>query len=95
MPKKGWHHADIVAAVRKKGTNLRQLSLANGKAESTLRAALLYPRTPSNRIISEFIGVPLHKLWPTWFDPDGNLIVSRNQSGTARRGESSRNRSAA
>lgn len=91
----GWHHADIVAAVRKKGTNLRQLSLAHGKAGCTLRSALLKPRTPSNRIISEFLGVPLHRLWPAWFDANGKLIASRNQGGTAQRGKSSRNRKAA
>jgi Ner family transcriptional regulator len=71
----GWHPADIVAAVRKRGSNLRRLSIANGKAESTLRTALLKPRTPSNRIIAAFIGVPMHELWPRWFDKAGRLIA--------------------
>lgn len=78
--KSGWHHADIVAAVRKRGSNLRQLSIANGKAESTLRAALLKPRTPSNQIIAAFIGVPMHELWPQWFDRAGRLIAPSDPS---------------
>jgi len=93
--KKGWHHADIIAAVRKRGTNLSRLSLAHGKADSTLRSALHKPRSPSNRIIADFLGVPLHKLWPAWFDVDGNLIASRNEGGTAAGSKSSRNNRAA
>jgi Ner family transcriptional regulator len=84
MPNAGWHHADIVAAVKKKGSNLSRLSLANGLADSTLRAALQQPRTRSNRIIATFIGVPMHELWPDWFDADGNLKPSRPKASTGR-----------
>lgn len=95
MPNSGWHHADIVAAVRKKGSNLRQLSLANGLADSTLRAALIKPRRPACRIIATFIGVPMHVLWPDWFDADGNLKPSRPKVTTGRPRLSSPNRNAA
>jgi Ner family transcriptional regulator len=98
MPEQGWHHADIVAAVRKKGSNLRQLSLANGLAESTLRCALVQPRTRSNRIIATFIGVPMHELWPAWFDADGRLKpgnLSQRKATPATPAPASPNRSAA
>ena len=96
MPlKQGWHPAQIVAAVRMKGSNLAQLGLANGKADSTLRAALLKPRRPSNKIIADFIGVPLHELWPAWFDVNGALIGSRSDGARARRYPSSPTRDAA
>jgi Ner family transcriptional regulator len=95
MPNTGWHRADIVAAVRKKGSNLRQLSVANGLAESTLRAALLKPSRPSCRIIATFIGVPMHVLWPDRFDSIGNLKPQHPKATTGRPRPASPNRSAA
>lgn len=74
--KSGWHRADIIAAVHKKDTSLRALALGRGLSESALRAALQRPRTPSNRIIAEFLGVPMHVLWPQWFDAEGRLTSS-------------------
>ncbi|MEX0753230.1 MAG: helix-turn-helix domain-containing protein [Xanthobacteraceae bacterium] len=74
----GWHPADIVAAVRKRGTSLRALSRRHGKGDSTLRAALIKPATPSNTIIADFLGVSLHELWPAWFDRAGRRISAAN-----------------
>ncbi|MDC7788017.1 helix-turn-helix domain-containing protein [Rhodoplanes sp. TEM] len=88
MTNTGWHRADIVAAVRKKGSNLAQLSLRHGYCVSALRTSLGYPRTPSNRIIADFIGVPLHELWPQWFDAAGELIGPKTRRRRRRpRGE--------
>jgi Ner family transcriptional regulator len=90
----GWHRADIVAALHKRGMSLRRLALQHGRGESTLRSALHVPRSPSNRIIAEFLGVPIHELWPAWFDRHGRLKGPRNPAHP-RRGESSQKRSAA
>lgn len=96
MPiKHGWHRADIVAAIHKKGTSLRRLALERGLAESTLRAALQKPRRPSNRIIAAVIGKPIHELWPQWFDASGNLIASRRKGARRAPGLSSQKRRAA
>ena len=70
----GWHRAEIVAAVKIRNSSLAELARENNLADSTLRAALSYPRAPSNTIISRFLGIPLHELWPTWFDERGQLI---------------------
>lgn len=75
MATKGWHRADIVAAVRKRGSSLAELARANRMHDGSLRAALTYPRTPSNKIIAAFIGAPLHEIWPDWFDPSGALVI--------------------
>lgn len=80
----GWHRADIVAAIHKRGTKLTQLASQHGLARSTLRAALLQPRRPSNLIISRFLGVPLHELWPAWFDPQGRLRPRHEREGAPR-----------
>ncbi|MBW7968138.1 helix-turn-helix domain-containing protein [Bradyrhizobium sp. BR 10289] len=70
----GWHRADIIAAVRKRGFTLEALARANGKGRSSMSAALLKPSRGCNLIIAEAIGVPLHELWPSWFDHSGRRI---------------------
>lgn len=84
MPKCGWHRADIIAEVHKRGSSLSRLGREHGLGDSTLRTALHRPRSPSNRIIAAFIGVPMNVLWPDWFDRFGNLVV-RSNSATRRR----------
>ncbi len=74
----GWHRADIIAALRKLGTTLEELGRSNGKAKSSMSAALMKPSRGCNLIIANKIGVPAHELWPTWFDAEGNLIAVRN-----------------
>ncbi|RJF70907.1 helix-turn-helix domain-containing protein [Rhodopseudomonas palustris] len=74
MSSPGWHRADIVAAIHKRGTSLAALARQNGLGDATLRAALSYPRTPSNTIIANYLRVPLHELWPDWFDRKGRLL---------------------
>lgn len=61
---RGWHSEDIKAAIRKRGQSLKSLALANGLCESACRASLLRPQPASDRVISKFLGVPLHRLWP-------------------------------
>lgn len=95
MPKStGWHPADIVAAIHKKGTTLTALARKHGKADSTLRSALCKPARPSNRIIANFLATPLHVLWPAWFDRRGRLLPNANPA-KARRPASSQKRIAA
>lgn len=87
--KEGMHHADIVAAVKKVGTNLRQLAIANGFGQSTLRAALHKPHPRAQRLIAETIGKPVHEIWPQWFDADGARIGAlRGERTTTRVRES-------
>ena len=93
-PKPGMHHADIVAAVRKTGTNLRQLALRSGFGESTLRAALHKQHPRAQRLIAETIGKSVHEIWPQWFDAFGQRIahvaVIRRERNTTRVRESNR-----
>lgn len=82
----GWHSADIIAALHKSGTTLEELGLNNGKAKSSMSAALLKPSRGCNRIIAETIGVSLCVLWPQWFDTKGRLI---SQNGSEPAGDTS------
>ncbi len=85
----GMHPADIVASVRKMGTNLSRLALENGLGSSTLRVALLKPHPRANRLIARTIGKTVHELWPLWFDTSGKRIPKKRHPATAPRRESS------
>lgn len=88
--RKGWHKADIIAAVHKRGGSLRRLSVSAGFAQSTLRAALQKPHPRANAAIAEFIDKPLHELWPQWFDASGKRLPRSSKSKPAPTGADSR-----
>ena len=60
-----WHPADIVAAVKKKGSSMVALSEGSGMAKSTLSNVMYRPWPKGERIVSEFIGVPMCVIWPS------------------------------
>ena len=68
-----WHPADIVAAVKKAGTSLRRLSIGNGFASSTLRAALHRRHPKAQAIIAATIGRARCEIWPDWYDEADRL----------------------
>lgn len=59
-----WHRADILAAIKKRGGTLAQLSRDNGLHERTLYNALERHWPKGEKIISDFIGVPVSTIWP-------------------------------
>lgn len=71
---KGWHPQDIKSAVWKRGTTLSKLATDNGLSESACRASLIRPQPEADRVISKFLGVDLHRLWPDRYDEDGGQI---------------------
>lgn len=60
-----WHPAQIVAAVRMAGTSIRQLSLANGLAEHTLKECLRRPYPKAEAIVAKAIGRKPDEIWPS------------------------------
>ena len=69
-PPPGMHRADIIAAVRKRGTNLNELSRMHGYAVSTLRASITKRHPRAHKIIARVIGKRLHEIWPEFYGPD-------------------------
>ncbi|WP_457998660.1 helix-turn-helix domain-containing protein [Klebsiella michiganensis] len=59
-----WHRADILAAIKKRGGTLAQLSRDNGLHERTLYNVLERHWPKGEKIISDFIGVPVRTIWP-------------------------------
>lgn len=73
------HREDIKAAIRKKGSNLWQLTKENRPiADTALTICLVRPLPRANRIIAEFLGLPLNHLWPQWYDKNGKRIPKRS-----------------
>ncbi|OEE42328.1 helix-turn-helix domain-containing protein [Vibrio anguillarum] len=60
-----WHRADIVAALKKRGLSVRQLSRDAGLGENTLANALRMPWPKGERIIAEAIGMTPQEVWPS------------------------------
>ncbi|PKE28401.1 DNA-binding protein [Rahnella sp. AA] len=78
MNKQDWHQADIIAALRKKGTTLAAVSRAAGLSSSTLSNALSRPWPKGEILISQAIGVHPAVIWPSrYYDPKTHQLVER------------------
>lgn len=82
--KAGWHPADVVAAVRKRGSSLSELSRQHGYRSPVLRDALQHPYPKAERIIAEFLGVPPQRIWPSRYHTDGTPRSGRGERGLGR-----------
>ncbi|MWP48615.1 MULTISPECIES: helix-turn-helix transcriptional regulator [unclassified Gilliamella] len=60
-----WHPADIIAALKKKGTTLANLSRQSGLSSSTLSNALVRPWTKGEIIIAKALNLEPHQIWPS------------------------------
>ncbi|MFQ1016510.1 helix-turn-helix domain-containing protein [Gilliamella sp. BG7] len=60
-----WHPADIIAALKKKGTTLANLSRKSGLSSSTLSNALVRPWTKGEVIIAKELNLEPHEIWPS------------------------------
>lgn len=67
-----WHPADVIAAVRKRGSSLRQLSLAAGLHPRSLNTTLVQSYPKAQATIAGFLGVAPAVIWPTRYNPDGS-----------------------
>ncbi len=90
MPKKpaskDWHRADIIAAVRKTGTNLQQLSRKFGYCRQVIGSALYHPYPKYERLIAEHLGVTPQVIWPSRYHSDGTSRSGRGERGVGRLG---------
>lgn len=82
----GWHPQDIKSAVWKRGTTMSQLAKDHGLSESACRASLIRPQPEADRVISKFLDVALHVLWPDRYDEDGGQIRHVRDEPTEDRG---------
>ncbi|MCP1439637.1 Ner family transcriptional regulator [Erwinia persicina] len=81
MELKDWHTADIIAALKKRGTNLSALSRQAGLASSTLANALRRPWPKGERLIAEALDIAPEKIWPTRYQHPVRPHKYHNQNG--------------
>lgn len=74
-----WHAADIVAAIKKTGTNLYKMSREHGYASGTLQQAIIRPYPKCERIIAEHLGLTPQSIWPSRYNADGTSKSARGQ----------------
>lgn len=65
MMQQDWHPADIIAALKKRGTSLAAVSRKAGLASSTLTNALNRHWPKGERLIAEALDVAPENIWPS------------------------------
>lgn len=65
------HPADILAALKKKGLSMAQLSRNNGLASGTLSNTLRIHWPKGERIIAEALGREVTEIWPSRYKDYG------------------------
>ena len=74
MPTANTHPEDIKARVYKKGVTLQDIANAAKVSGDTVRKSVRVPCPKGNRVIADFLGVPLCTLWPEWYDARNNRL---------------------
>ena len=65
MMQPDWHSADIIAALKKRGTSLSAVSRKSGLASSTLANVLTRRWPKGERLIAEALGTAPEQIWPS------------------------------
>jgi lambda repressor-like predicted transcriptional regulator len=81
----GKNNADpyaIQAAIKRLFGSAARLATLKGVKPSTIQAAVYRKQPTGNRIIAGALGVPVHRIWPQWFDKDGNTITQVQTEGS-------------
>ncbi|MEQ9771575.1 helix-turn-helix transcriptional regulator [Pectobacterium jejuense] len=68
MNEQDWHPADIIAALKKRGTSLSEVSRNAGLAYSTLANALKRHWPKGERLIAEALGSSPEQVWPSRYN---------------------------
>lgn len=80
LRKHDWHPADIIAALRKKGTTLAAVSRAAGLSSSTLANALSRPWPKGEWLIADELGIHPSEIWPSrYYDPETDQLIDRKK----------------
>ncbi|EAA5376458.1 transcriptional regulator [Salmonella enterica subsp. enterica serovar Ibadan] len=72
MMQSDWHSADIIAALKKRGTSLSAVSRKSGLASSTLANALIRHWPKGERLIAEALGIVPEQIWPSRYHKPEN-----------------------
>lgn len=68
MEKSDWHKADIIAALKKKGTTLAAVSRRAGLSSTTLANTLYRPWPKGEALIAQELELYSSEIWPTRYN---------------------------
>ncbi|CAK9883700.1 MAG: hypothetical protein XXXJIFNMEKO3_00071 [Candidatus Erwinia impunctatus] len=78
--KQDWHNADIIAALRKRGTSLAEVSRRAGLSSSTLANALFRHWPKGEWLIADAINIHPAEIWPSrYYDPVSATLIDRKK----------------
>ena len=78
--KHDWHPADIIAALRKQGTTLAEVSRAAGLSSSTLANAITRPWPKGEWIIADALKIHPAEIWPSrYYHPQTKKLLDRKR----------------
>ncbi|WP_112092942.1 MULTISPECIES: helix-turn-helix domain-containing protein [Lonsdalea] len=81
-PHNDWHQADIIAALRKRGTTLSALSRSAGLSSSTLANVFSRPWPKGEWLVATALNVHPSEIWPSrYFDESGTLQDRKARKG--------------
>ncbi|WP_025122913.1 MULTISPECIES: helix-turn-helix transcriptional regulator [unclassified Serratia (in: enterobacteria)] len=73
-----WHPADVIAALKKRGTTLAAVSREAGLSSSTLANALSRPWPKGEWLIADALNIHPAEIWPSrYFDPRTHHLLDR------------------
>lgn len=80
-----WHPADVVAALRKRGTSLRKVGLAHGYKQ--IQNVLTRPWWMVEQLVAKELQLKPDEIWPTRYAPGMNRdhakALTRNRQALA------------
>ena len=66
-----WPRDKIRTAILERGMSQARLAREAGYSEGAVRSAIIRPLPSAERIIADFLGVPVQEIWPSRYFPDG------------------------
>ena len=69
------HPADIKAEIEKRNQSLTSLARKHGYSQSAFSMAIRKPYPRVEKIIAQFLGISLHRLFPDRWHSDGTRLI--------------------
>ena len=76
-PEAAWTPEAIRAAIRARGVSVEGFARRHGLHPKAVANSLRKRHPKENRIVSAFLGQPMHVLWPSWYATDGSSLDRR------------------
>ncbi|MBV5349838.1 helix-turn-helix domain-containing protein [bacterium] len=76
-----WTQKRILCEIHERGMTLQKLALRNDRNPNSFRLIWKRPNIINERIIAEFIGVPVEELWPERYPKSSSRIFDSKKWG--------------